>query len=1075
MGIQMQRDVLHIAAATLALASWFAANTSARAQPTASASVPSAEEVKFFESQVRPVLVARCFQCHGSKQQKGELRLDSLEGVLAGGESGPAIVPKSPQASMLIQSINHESTKMPPDGKLPEEQIAALTRWVEMGAPWPGSDPSRIVRSKKREQRISDDDRAHWAYQPLRKEAASGVQRSDSNPIDHFIQSRLRAEGLSPAPPADRTTLIRRATFDLIGLPPTPAEVAAFENDPAPDAYNRLLDGLLDSPRYGEHWARHWLDLVRYAESDGYKQDGFREDAWRYRDYVIRAFNDDKPYSQFIVEQLAGDEVDPQNADALIATGYLRHGIYEYNQVDVRRQHADILNEITDVAADVFLAMGMGCARCHDHKFDPILQTDYYRLQAFFAPLVWRDDLDIATPNQRKEHEKKLSEWERATAEIRKQIDDLERTLGPLTHADRIKRFPPDVQDILNARAEDRTPYEEQIYQLAARQTMPFERGKPSKEVKQQLDELKKKLATFQDRKPAPLAVAIGARDVGQIAPPTTIPNKTSPPLEPGFPEVLGGETPKIEPLPTAPNSTGRRAALARWIASPNNPLTARVMVNRLWQYHFGNGLATSSSDFGQLGERPTHEQLLDWLAGEFVNRGWSVKQMHRLIMSSATYQQSSHHPKPTVASTQDPQNKLLWRQNCRRLEAEQVRDAALAVAGELDLQMSGPSVVATKPRRTIYTKMIRNTRDPLLDVFDVPDGYLSVAQRNTTTTPSQALLMTNGDWMLARSKSLAGRLESMSNDSVVRQAYQLIYSRRPTEEEVAAGMEFFQSQRNRLDRQTVFGHSSLVQRMPQRDGNAAVIDPNLPQTILSVADSAKLPSGDFTIEAHVLLHSIAADSAMRTIAAQWDGNSKNRGWALGVAGKKSAATPGNLILRISDESSRDQTPKLCDSEITLNVNCPYYAAAVVDAADGKTAAVTFYVKDLSDNDAPLLVKRVEGSLPAVDGIGENFTMGGLGAEKTRSWDGLIDDVRFSAAALAESQLLWQNGSAGEMCIGHWRFEETPGFDKDSSGNQRHIVGSNAATDKTKNEDRRAVLIDFCHVLLNSSEFIYVD
>jgi hypothetical protein len=498
-------------------------------------------------------------------------------------------------------------------------------------------------------------------------------------------------------------------------------------------------------------------------------------------------------------------------------------------------------------------------------------------------------------------------------------------------------------------------------------------------------------------------------------------------------------------------------------------------MVNRLWQYHFGSGLAASSSDFGRLGEQPTHQQLLNLLASEFINRGWSIKQMHRLILSSATYQQSIHHPEAALATTKDPQNKLLWRQNCRRLEAEQVRDSALAVAGELDLQMSGPSVVATKPRRTIYTKAIRNTRDPLLDVFDVPDGYLSVAQRNTTTTPSQALIMTNGDWMLARSKSLAVRLESMSDESVVRQAYQLVFGRPPTDDEEAAGKDFFNSQQSRLDRHTVLGHSNLVQRMPQRDGNAAVIDPNLPHTILSVADRARLPSGDFTVEAHVLLHSIAEDSAMRTIAAQWDGQSKTRGWALGVAGKKSSATPGNLILRFSDESSRDQAAKLCDSELTLRVNCPYYVAAVVDAVDNKTTGVTFHVKDLSDNDAPLLTKRIKGPWPTVEGTGQNFTMGGLSAEKSRSWDGLIDDVRFSAAALAESQLLWQNGSAGEMCIGHWRFEDTPGFDRDSSGNQRHISGSNPATDAGKNEDRRAVLIDFCHVLLNSSEFIYVD
>ena len=1045
------------------------------------------DPIEFFENSVRPLLTERCIQCHGPNKQKGGMRLDSIQGLLDGGDNGPAIVPGKPDESHLIEAVNYASWEMPPDGKLADDEIVALTRWVEMGAPWPGA---KVVSSASGShgKQITDADRAHWAYRPLTKPAVPEVKSQKAgirtqNAIDAFILDRLNREGLLPAPQADRATLIRRSTFDLIGLPPTLEEIEAFVNDSSPHAFDRMLDRLLSSPHYGERWGRHWLDLVRFAESDGYRQDAFRENAWRYRDYVIRAFNNDKSYDEFVREQLAGDELDPQNPDALIATGFLRNGIYEHNQVDIRRQRSEILNEVTDVTADVFLGMGMGCARCHNHKFDPILQRDYFRLQAFFAPLVWRDGIVVATSEEKSQHETKLAEWERATADVRRQIDEIDAGLGPLSPNDRIGRFPEDIKAILRSTPEDRSPTDEQLYRLAVRQVMPFVRDQPNnKEIKDRYDQLQKQLAAFQELKPPPLPVALGAGDVGPEAPPTIIPGaRQQTPLEPGIPEVLGhlsspdGATWKPnEKHP--PGSTGRRTALARWIASPQNPLTARVIVNRVWQHHFGRGLAVNTSDFGRLGEPPTHPELLDWLTTEFIEHEWSIKHLHRLIMVSATYQQLSQSTSD-LATVKDPQNTLLWRQNYRRLSAEQVRDAALAVSGALDRKMFGPSVPSTKPRRTIYTMLSRNTRDPLLEVFDAPDGYLSVPQRNSTTTPIQALLMINGDWMLGCAQALADRVrktEVSSDESQAEQVYKFVFGRSPTQRERLLTRSFFRNPPALADAKTANLPTNLVRTMPQRGGNAAVIDPELPRTVLCTEDLGSLPTGDFTIEAFVLLQSIYDDSSVRTIAAQWDGG-PSAGWAIGVTGELSTYKPRNLILQITGDATSASQHVLVASDIQLKLNCPYYVAAVVRGANPNESSVTFHVKDLSDNDAPLVSKHVAANLPTSHESPWALTIGGRDSNPAHSWDGLIDEVRLSHGPLTPEQLMWPDGAASETCVGFWKFEETPGFDKDSSGKGKHLISELSPTTLTDDTLQRAVLIDFCHVLLNSSEFLYID
>ncbi|MCH8150445.1 MAG: PSD1 domain-containing protein [Planctomycetes bacterium] len=636
------------------------------------------EKLRFFESKVRPLLIERCIKCHGEKKQEGKLRLDLRVTALKGGESGSAIHPGDPSKSLLIEAVNYESLEMPPTGKLSDSEIAVLTTWVKIGAPWPESYAELV---QPRNKKITDEDRAFWAFQPVGEVSVPSIESSwCRNPIDRFVLRRLQKEGLAPAAPADRIALLRRVYFDLIGLPPNPQEVERFLNDKSPNAYERLVDELLKSPQYGERWARHWLDLVRYAESDGYKQDAYRPDAWRYRDYVIRSFNKDKPYDQFVMEQLAGDEIAPGDPEAIIATGYLRHWIYEYNQRDVRTQWDGILNDVTDVTGDVFLGMGMGCARCHDHKFDPILQKDYYRLRAFFAPMLPREDLPLGSREQLAEYHAKKAEWEKQTTEIRHEIDEIERPHRERVARPAIDKFPPDIRPMVRKPASERTPLEQQLAELVYRQVREEYKklnvgSKLKGDEKKRYESLKKQLAEFDRLKPAALPPAVTVTDVGPIAPVTFIPgSRDRQDIKPGYLTVLDPSDAKIQSPPMASQSTGRRTALARWITSRDNPLSTRVIVNRIWQYHFGRGLVATSSDFGRLGEPPSHPELLDWLTTYFLDDDWRFKRLHRLIMTSAAYRQSALREMPQVARLKDPTNRLLWKFNSRRLDAEQRR-----------------------------------------------------------------------------------------------------------------------------------------------------------------------------------------------------------------------------------------------------------------------------------------------------------------------------------------------------------------------------------------------------------------
>lgn len=1053
-----------------------------------SAAEPTPEQARFFETEVRPLLVEKCYSCHSEAKGKfrGGLAVDSLAGLLRGGDTGAAVVPGDPAKSLLIEAVlyTNEELQMPPKRKLSDTEIATLTKWVKLGAPWPNAQKS-VASNRRIPGVISDEDRQWWAFQPVKAvQPPADGEGWARNPVDRFIAQKLQERSLTPAPEASRRVLIRRVMFDLHGLPPTPAEIEAFVNDPDPHAYEKLIDQLLESPRYGERAARHWLDLVRYADSDGYRLDSYRPDAWRYRDYVIRSFNSDKPYDRFVQEQLAGDELFPGDPDAITATGYLRHWIYEYNQRDVRTQWDLILTDITDTTADVFLGLGLQCARCHDHKFDPLLQKDYYRLQAFLSNILPRDNVTAATPEQMATYTAQLKIWEARTASIREQIEALEAPMRVKVAHDATERFPEDIRKMMRTPAEQRTPFEHQLAELAYQQVIyEFNRldGRFKGEQKEKLLSLRRELAKFDALKPAPLPTVLAVQDVGPTASPTVIPKYKDEPIAPGIITILDPKPYPVKPVATAPNSTGRRAALAHWITRPDNPLTARVMVNRVWQDHFGKGLAANASDFGKLGEAPSHPELLDFLADRFVRDGWSLKKLHRLVLNSAAYRQSADHPHPETGRLSDPENRLLWRGTVRRLEAEQIRDAVLAASGELDLNAGGPGAASAVPRRTIYTKILRNVRDPLLDVFDAPFWFSSTASRDTTTTPVQSLFLINSQFMLQRAAAFARRLarEEASNDSArVTRAYQLAFGRTPTEAETQAALEFVTQQMKRIDPEKAASDEAafLAGKIPYRDGQAADVKLSSGPSGFVVPNAAGLTEKAFTIEAFVYPRTVAESGAVRTIAAKWSGSSQEPGWGFGVTGKGSRRKPQTLVMQFYGKKRNGSFGEAAlFSDQHIGMNKPYYVAASVKYATAQEPGeVRFYVKDLANDDEPLLTATVKHDIVSA---GKNDQLLTLGNRSVRSsgFDGLIDDVRLSNSALGVSQLLFTHEGVTKNTVGYWQFETKPSLFQNTAADKLHIRPMTAATVRKAVEPRLAAWMDLCHVLLNSSEFLYVE
>jgi hypothetical protein len=687
----------------------------------ARAETPNAEE--FFEKEVRPLLVENCLKCHGDKKPKGSLRLTSRESVLKGGDSGPAAVAGKPKDSLLIQAVRYSDTlQMPPKRKLSDRQIDILTRWVQLGLPWPQAT-SRAAAAESGTFQIAEEQRRFWAFQPMNAVPPPKVRDTAwvKSDIDLFILAALEAKGLLPAKQADKRTLLRRATFDLTGLPPTPGEMAAFLDDDNPGAFAQVVDRLLASPAYGERWGRHWLDLVRYTDSFDARGIGGEmdcADAWRYRDWVVQAFNRDLPYDRFLTDQIAGDLVASPggfNRDGIIATGFLALGNWGGGDADKEKLLTDIADDQVDVVSRTFLALTMACARCHDHKFDPLSTADYYGMAGiFFSTHI--------LPN-----------------------------VGPKTNGPPMLRIP-------------LVPPAELAALKKAKASIPYANGAQDGGV--------------------PGSPHAGTHDVhvhlrGRY-------DRLGPLVPRRFPEILAGREQK-------PISRGSgRLDLARWLTRPDHPLTARVMVNRIWQHHFGDGIVRTPSNFGKLGQPPTHPELLDWLALEFVRSGWSIKQMHRLIMLSAAYQQSSAAMPDTMKN--DPDNLLFGCMSRRRLEAEAIRDSILAVSGKLNRTMGGPAVRAfAAPRRSLYLMTIRSDRTGFGPLFDAADPTAPVDKRTISTVAPQALFLLNNPFVLAQTKELATRLRAAAGNDTARIdfAYALLYGRPPTAEEARIGLEF--------------------------------------------------------------------------------------------------------------------------------------------------------------------------------------------------------------------------------------------------------------------------------------------
>jgi hypothetical protein len=765
-----------------------------------------AEEL--FASKILPVLERDCQGCHGPTQALSKLDLSTRESLVRGGTRGAALVPGNSEESLLIHVLEgRHKLQMPPgeeSKKLTPDAIAAFRTWVDAGAPWP-----QKAAQGKWDYKAED----LWAFQPLRR-------FEEERRVDDFIHARLIERGISPAPKADRRVLIRRATLDLTGLPPAPEEVDAFVSDNSPRAWEKLIDRLLASPRYGERWGRHWLDVVRYADTSGYSNDFERANAWRYRDYVVRSFNSDKAYDQFIREQIAGDELYPENPEAILATGFLRAGPWEHTGMSVEAvTRQSFLDDVTHATAATFLGVTLGCARCHDHKFDPIPTRDYYRMQAVFAATEFARPKVPFLPEEKAQDMKDGAEQMRtrhqlAVQKAREYREQAAQLLLKKYNVSRTEELPKGELDRAMRTGAGLDPERYEEYKL-------FE--KHSQLYRESLDRFE----------PKAFAVSSGPLDGftdggsnlryprrADYKPPAThiLPGgNIQSPGEPVTPGVLSaletfGRYPALE-IPVA--MQGRRSALATWIADAKNPLTARVMVNRIWQGHFGRGIAGDANNFGKMGKKPTHPELLDWLAGYFLRHGWSVKAMHRVIMTSEAYQRASDFSGIPAAREKDPENALLAYFLPRRMEAEELRDSILSVSGELSLDSGGPGVypqinedVARQPQhrmgslapayhpspsrrqrnwRSIYTFQQRSLIDPMIEVFNGPNPDVSCERRDASIVPTQAFVLFNSQMVNDMALAMAVRLEREAATTAerIRRAFRLAYGRQPDDREL--------------------------------------------------------------------------------------------------------------------------------------------------------------------------------------------------------------------------------------------------------------------------------------------------
>ena len=867
-------------------------------------SLVAADGLAFFEREIRPLLANNCYDCHSSKAKvKGGLRLDSIAGIEAGGDTGPIMVKGEPDASRLIEAVRYQNRdlQMPPKNPLSADAVKKLEEWVAQGAPMPKHRPT--VPEPPRQGTDTEESPDFWSFRPLSSPPIpSTTSPFVRNPIDAFIQARLTKNGLSPAPRADKRTLIRRVTQNLIGLPPTPIEIANFLNDTAPNAFARLVERLLNSPHYGVRWGRHWLDVARYSDSNGLDENIGFGNAWRYRDYVVDAFNNDKPYDRFLIEQVAGDLLPDASRQTIIATGYLQLGPKVLAEPDIEKLHLDVIDEQLDTLGKTFLGLTIGCARCHDHKFDPIKQTDYYSLAAIFkgtktfgdenmgAIKFWYEH-PIATAEDKeriKSVDEELKRLNAAAASFKnKQIAKIRREARAqaVDYLVACTEFDPDTPLREIKRIAEPTGLHARILHHC-RKHLEYHRDSPVfaswhsftragqtealrhhytelfKDVEQSLAKIREKdpkANTLSDQRLETARAAL-YDNAGFLAVPTVDAFaldqtslaeyyrllslarafESSAPDIPALMGVSDGKVADTFPVlirgnhkspgrevsrgfpaairlsnraPSFPENSSGRLELAHWMTDPDHPLTARVMINRLWAWHFGKGLVASTENFGITGDRPSNPELLDWLAKTFIRSGWSIKTMHRLILSSSTWQMATDHPQELAYAQIDPENRLHWKQNLRRLEAEQIRDSILAAAGRLDLALGGKTLPLRNRqfvfnhtsedhttydslRRALYLPVIRNNLYPLFTQFDFPDPTMPTGSRHETVVAPQALVMMNDPLIIDSARALARRVRQTfsSADQRLEAIHLRCLGRLPTKRELDRGNTFIQA-----------------------------------------------------------------------------------------------------------------------------------------------------------------------------------------------------------------------------------------------------------------------------------------
>ena len=761
--------------------------------PAAAQAPPSAEAVSFFESEIRPILHTHCSQCHNHQRRTSGLSLATREGLLEGGNRGPAISLDRPPESLILAALRQsEALSMPPDGKLPDAKIDSVERWIEFGAPWPEASQAPPIGSGQ----------AHWSFQAIARPEPPRVSQPTwvRNPLDSFVLARLEEAGLKPSAEASAATLVRRVHLDLTGLAPPPEVVRDFVEDTATAAYERLVERLLDSPAYGERWGRHWLDIARYADSNGYNADA-RRDIWMYRDWVINALNRDLPFDQFVIEQLAGDMLPNPSEQELVATGFHRNTLLNLEGgVDFEQYRVESVVDRVDVTGIALLGLSLGCARCHDHKYDPISQQEFYEFFAFFnnidelsgdfknnegrarayepllefgteAQYLRRDAINAqlkAMQAEQSAYQKSLlakqSEWEASLTEAQ------------------IAEFPLGVQRILRTPPQDRLEGRRVFVrnEFLAQDPGIQERRRAIAAVRKLLPKIPRTLVMRELPEPRSTHILLQGEFLNkgkQVFP----------------------DTPAV--LPSLEAESPNRLDLARWLVEDDNPLTPRVTVNRVWQRYFGEGIVATENDFGRQGEPPTHPALLDWLASEFVENDWSLKALHRLIVTSATYRQSSAYRSDLAVA--DPANRLLGRQHRLRVESEIVRDLALSASGMLAPEVGGPSVFPAQPpgvmirqpwpeskgkdryRRGLYTHFWRTSPHPGLMVFDSPDALTTSTKRNRSNTPLQALTLLNDTGFHEFAQGLARRVVQERPDGGVAErvehAFRICLARSPS------------------------------------------------------------------------------------------------------------------------------------------------------------------------------------------------------------------------------------------------------------------------------------------------------